>query len=176
MNGESMKGEINITTRRANDRRQKTESDRDRGGVRSTYCASYLGLSVLADRIEVFSIYANHSHRRRIITVLCQESSPSAQSLHPLLWRYLALYLSTHHPEIPLYLFLFSFVLFSFRPWFSPFSLFFPSISILLSPSVLSMSTLEDTLFCKSNKTARVLHLMDAHTHLHTHSDRLNAG
>lgn len=70
-------------TRRANDRRQK--SDRDRSGRWSTYCVSYLGLSVLADRIEVFSIYANHSHRHRIITALCQESSPSAQSLHPFL-------------------------------------------------------------------------------------------
>lgn len=37
---------------------------------------------MLADRIEVFSIYANHSHRRRIITVLCQESPLPVQSLN----------------------------------------------------------------------------------------------
>ncbi len=84
MNGEKYEGR-GVITRRANDGRQKTESDRDRGGGRSTHCVSYLSLSVLADRIEVFSIYANHSHRHRIITALCQESSPSAQSLHPFL-------------------------------------------------------------------------------------------
>lgn len=55
------------------------------GGGRVTSRVSYLGHSVLAGRIEVFSIYGNRSHRRRIITALCQESSPSARSLHPLL-------------------------------------------------------------------------------------------
>lgn len=99
MNGEKYKGELKNNKK---GKWQETESDGDRGGGRSTYCVSYLCLSVLADRIEVFSIYANHSHRHRIITARCQESSPSAQSLHPLLWQYLALYLSTHHPEIPL--------------------------------------------------------------------------
>lgn len=114
--------------------------------------------------------------------------NPSIHSSHPLLWHYLALYLSTHHPEIPLFLFFLPFISFlhpcfslvsfsvsllSFHPsvYFPPF--FSPlSVSVPPSPSVLSTSTLEDTLFCKSNKPARVLHLMDAHTH----SDRLNAG
>lgn len=91
-------------------------------------CTSYLSRSVLADRIEVFSIYANHSHKHGITTALCQESSPSAQSLHSFLWRYLQL--STTHLNIP------PFSIFSFIP-----------------PYVTSM---DDMLFCKSNETARV--------------------
>lgn len=122
-------------------KRQKTGSDRDRGGGRSTYCVSYLGLSVLADRIEVFSINANHSHRQRIITALCQESSPSIHSSHPLLWRHPALYLSTHHPEFPPFIFFspsticllsFSTSFFPFSPSFSLFSPFFPSLPLYL--------------------------------------------
>lgn len=62
------------------DKRQKTESDRDRGGGRSTSCVSYLGLSVLADRIEVFSIYANHSHRPPDY----HHALPRVRSLHPI--------------------------------------------------------------------------------------------
>lgn len=62
------------------DKRQKTESDRDRGGGRSMSCVSYLGLSVLADRIEVFSIYANHSHRPPDY----HHALPRVLSLHPI--------------------------------------------------------------------------------------------
>lgn len=68
---------------------QKTESGQ-------WNCISYLILSVLAERIEGFSIYANHWHRHRIITALCQESSLPNQSL---------LYLFSHHGEIPLYIY-----------------------------------------------------------------------
>lgn len=191
MTGKLRTGEIKLITRKANDRRQKTESRRDRGGG-SMHCISYLALSVLADRIEVFSIYANHSHRHRIITVLCQEFSPSAQSLHPFLTSSGDTSLFTFPLIIQKSLSLsssFALHLISPSKFFSLLSIsnslsslilsiipisFLLFISVLLSPSVLSMSTLEDMLFCKSNKTARVLHLMDAH--LHTHSDQLNAG
>lgn len=119
--------------------------------------------------------------------------NPSIHSSHPFLWRYLTLYLSTHYPEIPVYallllsshssihIFLLSFSLSSPSfPHALYFSLFFSSfllsISVPLAPSVISTCTLENTLFCKSNKTARVLHLMDARTLLRTHSDPVNAG
>lgn len=66
----------------------KQRKTKARRGRRQTRCASYLRLSVLADRIGVFSIYANRSHRRRIITALCQVSPPSPPpappSPHPL--------------------------------------------------------------------------------------------
>lgn len=82
----------------------KQRKTKARQGRRWTRRASYLGLSVLADRIGVFSIYANRSHRRRIITALCQVSPPPSPhppslspsspapiippstSPHPLLW------------------------------------------------------------------------------------------
>lgn len=74
----------------------KQRKTKARQGRRWTRRASYLGLSVLADRIGVFSIYANRSHRRRIITALCQVSPPSfpPPSLP------LSLLPRSHHPSI----------------------------------------------------------------------------
>lgn len=117
---------------------------------------------------------------------------PPAQPLHPFLTSTplalpcsLPFHSSPRNPSLSILFALhlvsppmfFSRVLFSFSSLLPSLSLFPPlfsplSVSVPPSPSVLSTSTLEDTLFCKSNKPARVLHLMDAHTH----SDRLNAG
>lgn len=134
--------------------RQKTVGGGGRGGGRSTYRASYLSLSVLADRIEVFSIYANRSHRRRITTVLCQESSslPPPQSLHPLLW---ATPCSLpFRSEIPSFSLSVLHRLYSFLPFISP--LFY-------------RRALEDTLLCKSNKSFLTSHTL-------TRRYQLNAG
>lgn len=70
-------------------KKSKQRKTKARQGRRWTWCASYLSLSVLADRIGVFSIYANRSHRRRIITTLCQVWPPTLFP-HPLP--------SSHHP------------------------------------------------------------------------------
>lgn len=135
--------------------RQKTVGGGGRGGGRSTYRASYLGLSVLADRIEVFSIYANRSHRRRITNALCQESSsppPPLQSLHPLLW--------ATPCSLPFRLEIPSFSLSALHRLFS----FLPSTSPLFY-----RRALEDTLLCKSDKSFLTSHTL-------TRRYRLNAG
>lgn len=157
-----------MKNKKGNTRRPETKSNRER---RSTSCVSYLNLSVLADRIEVFSIYVNHSHRHRIITLLCQESP----SPHPLFCPYFAHHLSVEHLGIYLLHLIFSppcFPTLLRHPSFSPF--FLPSSTFCLFTLRLlqGCGTLEDTLFCKSNPTASVLHPMDAHRH----GDRLNAG
>lgn len=125
---------------------------------------------MLADRIEVFSIYANHSHRHRIITALCQESSPSTQSLHPLLWRYLVLYLSSQNPRP--YLLLFSFVLFSSSVCpsfflFSPVPSFFPPLSLYLP--LLYRWALWKTRCSVSRTRQQEFYMWWTLTHTHTH-------